>query len=211
MAQGCDLPALNAYPRSTRVSPSSSNSWAGTVSTSATPSRDRHANLNAASPTTRRSRVMPSSGRAGGRNEHYAPPGLYAAGGEAMRAEYSPSRPPGCVQIDDHGGGDPADPTKDGEHQAARPAQEPSTCSRIAAGLRRDSIATTSDTAQHGPRMTDISLARRSRDVRSMGAYSFEVANPRHQHEWRRGRSDLQTTGLIGPARHATNYVEHQS
>ena len=44
------------------------------------------------------------------------------------------------------------------------------------------------------------------------GAYSFEVANPRHQHEWRAWEDvDLPDDaclipGLIG---HATNYVEH--
>src|SRR5438477_76354 len=44
------------------------------------------------------------------------------------------------------------------------------------------------------------------------GAYSFEVANPRHQHEWKIW-SDLKLPdgkvllpGLLG---HATNYVEH--
>ena len=43
------------------------------------------------------------------------------------------------------------------------------------------------------------------------GAYSFEVANPRHQHEWKIW-SDLELPdgkillpGLLG---HATNYVE---
>ena len=44
------------------------------------------------------------------------------------------------------------------------------------------------------------------------GAYSFEVANPRHQHEWRAWEDvDLPDDaclipGLLG---HATNYVEH--
>jgi methionine synthase II (cobalamin-independent) len=47
------------------------------------------------------------------------------------------------------------------------------------------------------------------------GAYSFEVANPRHQHEWRIW-SDLRLPdgkillpGLPGLLGHATNYVEH--
>jgi 5-methyltetrahydropteroyltriglutamate--homocysteine methyltransferase len=44
------------------------------------------------------------------------------------------------------------------------------------------------------------------------GAYSFEVANPRHMHEWKVWRDielpadKLLIPGLIG---HATNYVEH--
>jgi 5-methyltetrahydropteroyltriglutamate--homocysteine methyltransferase len=44
------------------------------------------------------------------------------------------------------------------------------------------------------------------------GAYSFEVANPRHQHEWRvwedvrLPEGKVLLPGLLG---HATNYVEH--
>jgi hypothetical protein len=44
------------------------------------------------------------------------------------------------------------------------------------------------------------------------GAYSFEVANPRHQHEWRIWRDiplaedKVLIPGFLG---HATNYVEH--
>ena len=44
------------------------------------------------------------------------------------------------------------------------------------------------------------------------GAYSFEVANPRHQHEWKIWRDvrlpegKILIPGLLG---HATNYVEH--
>ena len=66
----------------------------------------------------------------------------------------------------------------------------------------------------HGPRLNDIPLA----DVVPVmlrinaGAYSFEVANPRHQHEWRiwadvkLADGKILLPGLLG---HATNYVEH--
>jgi 5-methyltetrahydropteroyltriglutamate--homocysteine methyltransferase len=66
----------------------------------------------------------------------------------------------------------------------------------------------------HGPRIHDIDF----RDVAPLmlkinaGAYSFEVANPRHQHEWKIWRDiplpegKILIPGLIG---HATNYVEH--
>jgi len=66
----------------------------------------------------------------------------------------------------------------------------------------------------HGPRLNDIPLA----DVVPVmlrinaGAYSFEVANPRHQHEWRiwadtpLPEGKVLLPGLLG---HATNYVEH--
>lgn len=66
----------------------------------------------------------------------------------------------------------------------------------------------------HGPRIHDVPLA----DVVPLmlrvnaGAYSFEVANPRHQHEWRiwetvRLPDDrVLIPGFLG---HAQNYVEH--
>ncbi len=44
------------------------------------------------------------------------------------------------------------------------------------------------------------------------GAYSFEVANPRHQHEWTIWRDIELPDGKIlipGVLGHATNYVEH--
>lgn len=66
----------------------------------------------------------------------------------------------------------------------------------------------------HGPRVHDLDF----RDVVpymlqvNAGAYSFEVANPRHLHEWKVWRDielpddKVLIPGLIG---HATNYVEH--
>jgi 5-methyltetrahydropteroyltriglutamate--homocysteine methyltransferase len=66
----------------------------------------------------------------------------------------------------------------------------------------------------HGPRMNDIPLATAVPFMLAInaGAYSFEVANPRHYHEWHiwenvKLRDDkILIPGLIG---HATNYVEH--
>ncbi len=66
----------------------------------------------------------------------------------------------------------------------------------------------------HGPRIHDLDF----RDIAPLmlkvnaGAYSFEVANPRHQHEWKIWRDvtlpegKILVPGLLG---HATNYVEH--
>jgi 5-methyltetrahydropteroyltriglutamate--homocysteine methyltransferase len=66
----------------------------------------------------------------------------------------------------------------------------------------------------HGPRLTDIPL----RDALAYTfrinatAYSFEVMNPRHMHEWRHAgevgvpEGKILIPGLIG---HANNYVEH--
>lgn len=66
----------------------------------------------------------------------------------------------------------------------------------------------------HGPRLNDLPLSEVVDFMLKVdaGAYSFEVANPRHQHEWRvweDGRlpdGKVLIPGLIG---HATNYVEH--
>jgi len=44
------------------------------------------------------------------------------------------------------------------------------------------------------------------------GAYSFEVANPRHQHEWRVWEDVKPPEGTMlipGFLSHATNFVEH--
>jgi 5-methyltetrahydropteroyltriglutamate--homocysteine methyltransferase len=67
----------------------------------------------------------------------------------------------------------------------------------------------------HGPRMNDIPLLEAVPFMLAIdaGAHSFEVANPRHYHEWRiwedvklpDGKALIP--GLIG---HATNYVEHE-
>ena len=67
----------------------------------------------------------------------------------------------------------------------------------------------------HGPRLTDVPLAKVVPFMLQInaGAYSFEVANPRHQHEYKiwedhqpARRSSLDP-GFIG---HANNYVEHE-
>ncbi|HLW95156.1 MAG TPA: cobalamin-independent methionine synthase II family protein [Solirubrobacteraceae bacterium] len=66
----------------------------------------------------------------------------------------------------------------------------------------------------HGPHVTDIPLA----DIIDLmlavnaGAYSFEAANVRHEHEWRvwQGLTLPEGTTLLpGVVSHATNVVEH--
>ena len=66
----------------------------------------------------------------------------------------------------------------------------------------------------HGPRLHDAPLG----DVVGMmlqvnaGAYSFEVGNPRHQHEWRVWEDTVLPDGKIlipGFLCHAHNFVEH--
>ena len=66
----------------------------------------------------------------------------------------------------------------------------------------------------HGPRMNDIALIDAVPFMLAInaGAHSFEVANPRHYHEWRiwedvkLPEGKILIPGLLG---HATNYVEH--
>jgi 5-methyltetrahydropteroyltriglutamate--homocysteine methyltransferase len=66
----------------------------------------------------------------------------------------------------------------------------------------------------HGPRLNDVPMQVVIPLMLAVnaGAYSFEVANPRHYHEWQLWEQfklpdgKLLLPGLIG---HATNYVEH--
>ena len=163
---------------------------------------------------------MPSSGPSGfGRNEYYASHGEYlAAVGEAMRVEYLAIVDAGFVlQIDD-----PwlmeilSDPTTDDDTKQ-RGAQEHVEVLNhsLHAAFHAESIRHhICYGLNHGPRLTDIPLATAIPWMMKIdaGAYSFEVANPRHQHEWRAWEDvDLPDgscliPGLLG---HATNYVEH--
>jgi 5-methyltetrahydropteroyltriglutamate--homocysteine methyltransferase len=66
----------------------------------------------------------------------------------------------------------------------------------------------------HGPRIHDVPLAEVVGPMLAVnaGAYSFEVANPRHQHEWRIWEDiELPDGKLLIPGflSHATNFVEH--
>jgi 5-methyltetrahydropteroyltriglutamate--homocysteine methyltransferase len=66
----------------------------------------------------------------------------------------------------------------------------------------------------HGPRLTDLPMSTIAPLMLTVnaGAYSFEVANPRHQHEWRVWEDIPVPEGKVlipGFVGHATNYVEH--
>jgi 5-methyltetrahydropteroyltriglutamate--homocysteine methyltransferase len=66
----------------------------------------------------------------------------------------------------------------------------------------------------HGPRLHDVPLAHVADLMLAVnaGAYSFEVANPRHQHEWRIWENVKVPEGKLlipGFLSHATNFVEH--
>jgi 5-methyltetrahydropteroyltriglutamate--homocysteine methyltransferase len=66
----------------------------------------------------------------------------------------------------------------------------------------------------HGPRVHDLPLSEVVPHMLKVnaGAYSFEVANPRHQHEWRVWEDNKLADGKVlipGFLSHATAFVEH--
>jgi 5-methyltetrahydropteroyltriglutamate--homocysteine methyltransferase len=163
---------------------------------------------------------LPSTSPSGfGRNEYYASEGEFlTAVAEALRAEYLGIVESGfLLQIDD--------PwlieilTDDGQAEPAererRAHEHIDVLNHALRGIPRDRIRLhTCYGLNHGPRLRDLPLA----DIVpfmlriNAGAYSFEVANPRHQHEWRiwadftLPEGTILLPGLLG---HATNYVEH--
>jgi 5-methyltetrahydropteroyltriglutamate--homocysteine methyltransferase len=162
---------------------------------------------------------MPSTGPSGfGRNEHYGSHEEYlAAVAEAMREEYLAIVEAGFIlQVDDPFLIDIlSDPTME---QAERERSAWTHVEALNHALRE---IPTEQIRHHtcyglncGPRMNDIPLAVAVPFMLaiSAGAHSFEVANPRHYHEWRLWEDvklpegKLLLPGLIG---HATNYVEH--
>ena len=162
---------------------------------------------------------MPSTGPSGfGRNEYYGTHEEYLdAVAEAMREEYLAIVAAGFVlQVDDPFLIDMlSDPSMDeGEREKAAWVHVEA-LNHALRGIPTEQIRHhTCYGLNHGPRMNDIPLIKAVPFMLaiSAGANSFEVANPRHYHEWRiwedidlpDGR--ILMPGLLG---HATNYVEH--
>ena len=163
---------------------------------------------------------LPSTSPSGfGRNDYYATELDYlAAVAEAMRQEYLAIVEAGfLLQIDDpwlieiltdDGRSDPAERRRRAEEHVA-------VLNHALRGIPADRIRLhTCYGLNHGPRLNDIALAEVAPVMLRInaGAYSFEVANPRHQHEWRiwadlpLPEGKILLPGLLG---HATNYVEH--
>jgi 5-methyltetrahydropteroyltriglutamate--homocysteine methyltransferase len=163
---------------------------------------------------------LPSTSPSGfGRNEYYPSHTDYlAAVAEALREEYLAIVEAGfLLQIDD-----PWLIEYLSENPATTPDQRVADARRhieilnhALRGIPTDRIRLhTCFGLNHGPRIHDLDL----RDIAPLmltvdaGAYSFEVANPRHQHEWKIWRDiplpagKILIPGLLG---HATNYVEH--
>lgn len=177
-------------------------------------------NLRAAVEGQRAEEVfMPSASPSGfGRNEHYPSERdyLYAVA-DAMREEYQGIIDAGFVlQVDD-----PwlieilSDPRLDHAARSRAGKEHVEMLNHAIRGLPVDRVRLhTCYGLNHGPRLNDVPMS----DVVHLmlavnaGAYSFEVANPRHYHEWRLWESvklpegKILIPGLLG---HATNYVEH--
>lgn len=162
---------------------------------------------------------LPSTSPRGfGRNEYYPSEREYLiAVAEALREEWLAIIDAGfLLQIDD-----PwlieilSDPTSTQQERERAAHEHVEVVNHALRGIPEEKIRLhTCYGLNHGPRLHDIPL----RDVApfmlgiNAGAYSFEVANPRHQHEWRiweditLPEGKILIPGLLG---HATNYVEH--
>jgi 5-methyltetrahydropteroyltriglutamate--homocysteine methyltransferase len=153
-----------------------------------------------------------------GRNEYYDTREEYLeAVADAMREEYLGIIDAGFIlQIDDPGLidtlGDPTVPIED-RHRSANQAID--TLNHALRGIPTEKVRHhTCYGLNHGPRLTDIDLKDAVPFMLRInaGAYSFEVANPRHQHEWKiwadidLPEDKILLPGLLG---HANNYVEH--
>jgi 5-methyltetrahydropteroyltriglutamate--homocysteine methyltransferase len=163
---------------------------------------------------------LPSTSPSGfGRNAFYPSEGEYlSAVAEALREEYLGIVDAGLLlQIDD-----PwlieylsENPATTPEQRRADAEQHIEILNHALRGIPREKIRLhTCYGLNHGPRIHDLDLAEIAPLMLRInaGAYSFEVANPRHQHEWKIWRDlplpdgAILVPGLLG---HATNYVEH--
>ena len=162
---------------------------------------------------------MPSTGPSGfGRNEYYSSHEEYLHEvAEAMREEYLGIVAAGFIlQVDDPFLIDMlSDPTMEKKERDRLGWIHVEALNHVLRDIPPSSVRHhTCYGLNHGPRMNDIPLI----DVVpymlkiNAGAHSFEVANPRHYHEWRIWEDvklpddKILIPGLIG---HATNYVEH--
>jgi 5-methyltetrahydropteroyltriglutamate--homocysteine methyltransferase len=163
---------------------------------------------------------MPSSGPSGfGKNEYYESyPEYLEAVAEAMREEYLAIVDAGFVlQVDD-----PwlieylTDPNRPWDERAEGCNQHVDAVNHALRDIPAEKIRHhTCYGLNHGPRLTDVPMAKVVPFMLRVnaGAYSFEVANPRHQHEYKVWEDfelpadKVLIPGLIG---HANNYVEHE-
>lgn len=162
---------------------------------------------------------MPSTSPRGfGRNEYYTTEReYYEAVGEALRTEYLAIVEAGfLLQVDD-----PwlieilSDPSLSAAERDRTAREHAEIVNHSLRGIPRDRIRLhTCYGLNHGPRVHDVTMREVAPYMLRIqtGAYSFEVANPRHMHEWRIWADitlpdeAVLIPGLLG---HAQNYVEH--
>jgi 5-methyltetrahydropteroyltriglutamate--homocysteine methyltransferase len=163
---------------------------------------------------------MPATSPRGfGGNQHYATADEYSCAlADALREEYRAIVDSGLLlQVDDPSlteilSEDPATTPEERRQVAKRHVEVVNYALR---GIPEDRVRYhTCYGLNHGPRLHDVPLA----DVAPLmlainaGAYSFEVANPRHQHEWRIWEDLKLPEGralIPGFLSHAMNFVEH--
>ena len=163
---------------------------------------------------------MPSSGPSGfGKNEYYASNSEYlAAVSEAMREEYMAIVDAGFIlQIDD-----PwliellTESIRPWDECVELANQHVEALNHALRDIPTDKVRHhTCYGLNHGPRLTDVPMAKVVPFMMKInaGAYSFEVANPRHQHEYHVWEDhDLPDDRVLIPGfiGHANNYVEHE-
>ena len=162
---------------------------------------------------------LPSTSPRGfGRNEYYDDErAYYEAVGEALRTEYLAIVEAGfLLQVDD-----PwlieilSDPTLDADGRDRTAREHAEIVNHALRGIPTDRIRLhTCYGLNHGPRVHDITMREIAPYMLGIhaGAYSFEVANPRHMHEWRIWADIALPDGAVlipGLLGHAQNYVEH--
>ena len=152
-------------------------------------------------------------------NEHYrSQDEYYAAYGEAMREEYRAILDAGLLlQIDDPRLVSSWDARKDMDLRAYRAwmGKRIEYLNHALRGLPEDRIRFhTCYGVNFGPRLSDLQLEQVLDLIFTIhaGAYSFEAANPRHEHEWRVARKLRLPDGKIlipGAITHSNVTVEH--
>ena len=160
-----------------------------------------------------------SSPLPGMRNEHYATEEeFFLAYGEAMRAEYEAILDAGLVlQIDDPRMVSTWDSMNDTSVEDYRRWMERRVklINHALRGLPAERIRYhTCYGVNFGPRVSDLQLEQVIDLLLRIhaGAYSFEAANPRHEHEWRLAQRIRLPEGKIlipGAVTHSNAMVEH--
>jgi 5-methyltetrahydropteroyltriglutamate--homocysteine methyltransferase len=179
------------------------------------------ANLKAALEGTNATEAfMPATSPRGfGGNEYYATEEEFrCAVADALREEYLAIVDAGLIlQVDDPGLTEilSDDPDTTPEQRRTTAQQHVELVNYALRGIPQDRVRFhTCYGLNHGPRLHDVPMAEVADLMLAIdaGAYSFEVANPRHQHEWRIWETTRLPEGktlIPGFLSHAMNFVEH--